>query len=267
MDVFGYDALIGNYRLSDHGLMLATFSYSDTYPIGLGYETNRVFLGTNPKSVYLGSKPNSVLEITMTVIQNELVTHKVDFSINECREIIGRITGYQGYKKLYLNDEKNLENVYYNVIVNNCEYEKSGDRIVGIRFNMECDSMFCWVDDEIEYVTSGNDETIHVKNNSDLFYEYNYPVMILSSDQDVDGLEITNLSDNGRSTMIDHVVGGEVITIDSGLSKITSTIGTNFSEIFNYKFPRLIRGYNEILVSYPMHVTCKLTLPRKMGVL
>lgn len=267
MDVFGSDALIGDYRLSDHGLILSTFNYTDSYDLGISSATQEVYLGKNPKPVYLGSKPNGKLELTMTVMHNECLTNRLSFTINECREIVGRLTGFQGYKKLYINKPRFLENLYYNVKVNSIEYEKSGDNIIGIRFNMECDSPFAWVEDEIMFETENDLETIIINNNSDLFYDYNYPTIIIESESDIEGFEIINNTDNGRTTMIDKICAGEVITINSQLGKITSSLNTNFSETFNYKFPQLVRGDNEIVVSHPVTITCQLVLPRKIGVL
>ena len=267
MDVFGSDALIGNYRLSDHGLMLATFNYQDSYGLGFGMDVNKEYVGRNAKPRYYGSKPNSVLELTLTIIQNECMTRKSYFTEQECREILGRLTGFQGYKRMYVSKQNFMENLYYNVHVTDAEFEKSGDFVVGIILTMECDSPFAWVDVEYEFETNSNNQTIHVMNNSDLFYDYVNPVMIIKSDSDIDGLEIKNVTDNNRNTIIDHVNADEIITIDSNYDKITSTLGTNFSEIFNYKFPKLAHGYNEIVISHPMRVIYKMVLPRKVGVM
>ena len=267
MDVFGSDALIGDYRLSDHGLMLCTFNYQDVYELGYTVEPTKYFLGKNPKPLYVGSKPNGVLELTLTVIQNECMTGKNFFTTNECREILGKLTGYQGYKRMYVNKQFVFENLYYNVHVTNAEYEKSGDKVVGIRFTMECDSPFAWVDYERNCETTEANQVIHMMNNSDLFYDYTLPVMVIKSDSDIEVLDIKNVTDNNRTTRIEGIHANEIITIDSTLGKITSTMNTNFSEKFNYKFPKLVHGDNQMFISQPLHVTYKLVLPRKIGVM
>lgn len=267
MDVFGRDALIGDYRLSDHGLMLASFNFEDTYELGMTMETTEEFLGTNPVPTYLGSKYNSKLQPTMTVIQNWHITNKNFFTVNEVREILSRLTGFQGYKKMYVYAPGMLENLYYMVRITDAEVEESAGKIVGIRFPMECDSQFAWIDDEYADVTTANDVILKINNNSDNRYDYLKPIIEITSDNLITDFSITNLSDDNRITHIDEIKAGETITIDSTLSKITSSMNSNYSETFNYIFPRLIYGENEIQVSHPVTIDIKMKLPRKVGFL
>ena len=266
MDVFGMDALIGDYRLSDHGLILVTFSFEDTRNLGISMSTNEQFLGKNPKPVYLGSSFNSKLQLTMTVMQNWHITNKTYFTTNEIREILGRLTGFQGYKKMYVYTKNMTENMYYNVrIDDDVDFEMSGDKVVGIRFPMSCDSQFAWVDYENEKTTENSDEVVLVSNTSDVRYDYVKPVITITSDNLITDFTLTNLSDNERKTVIDEIKAGEIITIDSTIDKITSSMGTNFSSGFNYKFPRLVSGMNEIQVSHPVTIKVNMALQRKVG--
>lgn len=266
MDVFGKDALIGDYRLSDHGLMLATFNFEDTYNLGITMDTSEVFLGKNPVPTYLGSKFSSKLQPTMTVIQNEPVTKKTFFTVNEVREILSRLTGFQGYKKMYvLNKEGMYENFYFMVRTNDVDFEKSGDKIVGIRFTMECDSQFAWVNDDYSFVTENNDDTINLNVISDDKYNYLLPVVTITSNSALSSLSIFNMTDNNRETKIDNISAGETITINSKRNIISSTNQRNFSADFNYKFLRLLSGENELLISSPITINFSMNLPRKVG--
>ena len=266
MNVFGKDALIGDYRLSDHGLMLATFNVEDTYGLGVSMDTSESFLGRNPVPRYLGSKFNSKAQLTVTVIQNEHVTNKTFFTVNEVREIVGRLTGFQGYKKMYVQTDSLYENSYYNVRVNeDAELERSGDKVIGIRFVMDCDSQFAWKEEEISFVTENDNETIRIDVNSDDRYNYLPPLVTFTSASALDSLSIINVTDNNRTTQIDNIRANETITIDSRYDIISSTSPRNFSNDFNYKFPKLLPGENEILISSPITINFSMKLPRKVG--
>lgn len=268
MDVFGADALIGDYRLSDHGLMLVTFNFEETRNIGTAMSTNEQFLGKNARPVYLGSSFNSKLRLTATVMQDWRVTGKTHFTVQEIREILGRLTGFQGYKKMYVYSPSNTENMYYNVRVDDdVEYEMSGDKVVAIKLPFDCDSQFAWVDCEMEYTTTENDSILYINNTSDEYYDYLKPIITITSENAVNGFTMTNLTDNDRETEINEVKAGETITIDSRLNKITSSMNTNFSEIFNYKFPRLVVCANNIQVSHPVTIRFNMTIPRKVGMI
>jgi phage-related protein len=267
MDVFGKDALIGDYRLSDHGLTLCTFNYEDNYDLGVTHNTEEAFLGRNPVPVYLGSKYSSKLMPTFTVMQKECVTGRRNFTVNEIREILGRLTGYQGYKKFYLYKDEVLENMYYNVHVIDASFEKAGEDIVAITFSAECDSQFAWVDESITYENGSIEETIRLQVNSDDKYNYLLPTVVITPDCGINSFSIINVTDNNREVVIDNVSSGEVITMDSKHNIITSTIPRNFSEDFNYKFIRLLSGENELQISGPCSITFNMSLPRKVGVL
>ena len=268
MDVFGKDAVIGDFRLSDHGLYLSTFNPENTNDLGMTHNTEEQFVGKNPVPVYLGSVYGAKLSMQMTVIQDECKTHKIYFTQNEIREILGRLTGYQGYKKMYIKDEKNLENIYYNVRVTNVSEEYLNEEVVALTFSMECDSQFAWCDKQTVYVTSNNDEMIRVYCNTDDRYNYLLPKIIIKPISDVEDYSITNMNDNNRAVVIDEISAGEVVTMDSKLKTIrSSNPARNYSYGFNYKFLQLVNGENRLVISHPSSITLSMMLPRKVGIM
>lgn len=267
MDVFGFDAVLGDYRLSDYGLMLATFNFEDSYDIGLGMEVNEEYVADNPKPVYLGSKYNSKLTPTITIIKNEKITHNPYFEIDEYRDVLKNFTGFKGYKKFYIYHPGFIEDVYFNLIVTGAAMEKSGGKVVGIRLNAECDSSYGWVDDIESFTTSSTNECITINNESDDFNNYLYPKIIISSISDITNYTLTNLMENNRETIINSVEANDEITIDSINDVILSSSGNNLVNKFNYMFPRLIPGMNDFMVSHPSTIIVEKSLPRKVGML
>lgn len=266
MDIFGRDAVIGDYRLIDHGLQLASFSFEDNGEIGMGMDSEEFFLGTNPVPKYVGSKFDSKLTGKMSVIKAECITGEIYFNINEIREILSQLTGYQGYKRLYIYSNGMLENIYYNIRVTNVSMEKAGGRVVGLVFDIECDSQFAWYDERYEYSLSAN-ETFEVFNNSDDKFHYLLPKIIITDVENATDFQLTNITDNQyRVTSINEISSGETVVIDSKLCKITSDIAyRDYASEFNFIFPRLVGGTNEIVVTNSCTITFDLKLPRKVG--
>ena len=168
---------------------------------------------------------------------------------------------------MQINAPGMLENLYYMVRITDVEFEESAGKIVGIRFPMECDSQFAWIDDEYMDEIPANDTVLTINNNSDDRYDYLKPIIEITSADAISDFEIINLTDNNRITHIDEIRAGETVTIDSTISKITSSMNTNYSETFNYTFPRLVHGDNNLQISHPVTIDIKMKLPRKVGFL
>ena len=167
---------------------------------------------------------------------------------------------------MYVYNKNFLENLYFNVRTMDVDFEKSGDEVVGIVLSLECDSQFAWIEYEVEFVTTENDQLIKVNNNSDDAYGYTKPVITITANDAAEQYSIINTSENNRTTAIDNVVQDEIITIDSRLGKISSSNqGRNFFEDFNNNFPRLLKDENELIISHPSSVKFNMILPRKVG--
>ena len=75
LDVFGRDFILGNFRASDYGLILATFENNGVSDnnIGMSTDTSEVFVGTNPIPIYSGDRHNEKLRPTITLCRNPSV--------------------------------------------------------------------------------------------------------------------------------------------------------------------------------------------------
>ena len=63
INIFGKDAIIGDFQLSNYGLILASFEGTDSHAeeLGMNHTTIEEYIGHNPVPVYLGSSYNSKL--------------------------------------------------------------------------------------------------------------------------------------------------------------------------------------------------------------
>ena len=272
MNLFGEDMIIGDFKLSDYGLMLASFesdSGTGEDELGMDYETIEEFIGNNPVPVYLGAKYSNKLKPTATIIKNPCTSvNDPYFTEHECRDILRQLTGFYGYKQMHVITENPDELLYYFVRVVSVNYHKIGGNVAGIILNMECDSQFAW-SKEYHYsydVKAG--EIIRFYNTSDVLYDYLKPVVTISSKKEIAELHIKNSRDNDWTTEIKNIKSGETITMNSKLETMSTTVeGKNILNDFNMHFIRFVSGINEIEVDQDVSITISFRYPRKVGFL
>lgn len=269
MNLFGEDVIIGDFRLSDYGLMLAEFdseSSKEEEELGMDHETLEEFVGHNPVPVYLGAKYQNKLKPQITIIKDVDVSSDLYFTEHECREILRQLTGYKGYKNMQIRAYDFDELIYFNVRITKVFYKKVASRVVGIILQLECDSQFAWSKEfNISYnVKSG--ETIRIYNRSDDLYNYLYPKVIISPFSTIQTLEIKNISDDNWTTTISDISNEEIITMDSK-NEILQSSNKNriIMNDFNMHFIRLVPGENQILSNSDITITFNFRIPRKVG--
>ena len=271
MNLFGEDMIIGDFKLSDYGLMLASFendSGTGEDELGMDHETIEEFIGNNPVPVYLGAKYSNKLKPTATIIKNPCSSTDPYFTEHECRDILRQLTGFYGYKQMHVISENPDELLYYFVRVVSANYHKIGGKVAGIILNMECDSQFAWSKEyNYEYKVKPGD-VIKFYNTSDVLYDYLKPVVTITADSKIDKLNIINLRDNNWTTTLKNIAPDETITMNSKLEKLsTSKENKNILDDFNFHFIRFVSGINEIEIDGDITLTISFRYPRKVGFL
>ncbi len=268
MQVFGKDAIIGNFKLSDYGLMLGglDFPYKEDEDLGMSHETLEQYIGHSAVPIHLGAKYTSKLKPIMTIIKDTSMNTSQYFNSHECREVLRQLTGFKGYKTLQILPYDYDELLYFNVRTVNVSYNKIDNQVVAISLEMECDSPYAW-SEEFNYTYNVSaTQSLIIFNNSDELYDYVYPVMSIKTTNDISNFKITNIEDNDWETQINSISSNEIITIDSKNEIITSSITDRLiSQDFNTHFIRLKSGKNEFNFSHNAEITLKFRVPRKVG--
>lgn len=267
MDIFGKDMIIGNFKLSDYNLMLATFEINDEYELGMDNETIEEFISNNPVPIYLGSKFTNKLKPRITIIKNTCSGESQSFTEHDCREVLRQLTGYDGYVTMQIEPYDDMDELlYFNIRITNVSYKKIAGNVVGVILQAECDSQFAWSKEyNYTYDVSANKQ-ISFFNFSDDLYNYLLPTITIVPKTSIENLEIINLSDNNWTTVISNIYENEIITMDS---KNEILLSSNKERIilndFNYHFFRLVSGQNHILINSDITITIKFRVPRKVG--
>lgn len=269
MNLFGKDMIIGNFKLSDYGFMLASFdanSSDDEEDLGMDYETMEEYIGHNPVPVYLGSTYSNKLRPQVTIVKDHCNNSSAYFSEHECREVLRQLTGFRGYKTMQIYYYEFDELLYFNVRTVNASYKKIGSKVVAIMLQMECDSQFAWSKDFVNVYNATPSNPIMFCNSSDDLNHYLFPKVTITSNASISSLEIKNISANHWTTKINHISANEIITMDSKNEILTSSIpGRNVLNDFNMHFIRMIAGQNNIEVNSDVTITFEFRVPRKVG--
>lgn len=269
MELFGHDLVIGDFKLSDYGLILGSFDAgaSDTEDeLGMDHEVIEEFIGHNPVPIYLGAQYTEKLRPQITIIKDPCVYTDLQFTEHECREVLRQLTGFKTYKLMQLYSDTFDELIYFYVRTQSASYKKVNGRVVGIILVMECDSQFAWSKEYEDTYTVKAGESFTFYNASDDLYNYLLPVITITSSTAIPQLQLTNLNDNNWTTIINQLSANEIITMDCKNELLTSSQeGRLVLNDFNMHFIRFVSGRNQIQSNADVVVTVKCRVPRKVG--
>ncbi len=271
MEIFSKDIIFGNFRASDYGLMLGSFSYGDDSEDELGITPSTIeeFIGQNPTPIYLGQKYEKKLTPMLTLVKNPCI-HKnenMNFTERELRGLLRVLTGKRGYEWLKVINHEIDDDLWYKARVNNVSYQRVGGNVVGIVLEMECDSSFAWSKENVITINAKANKEFYIFNNTDDLHNYVLPEVTITFPHFNPFFMLTNNSDNGWTTEIMQVQSGEKITINSKMGIIESSDDTHspLMNDFNIHFIRLVPDKNEYVSNMDATITFKYRVPRKVG--
>jgi phage-related protein len=154
------------------------------------------------------------------------------------------------YRKLLIM-QPDMESVYFNSTV-------------------QCDSPFAWKYPKTTtytYTVPTVDSSVVFNNTSDDRGAYLYPTNVITMNTFGGSVTITNSSDASRVMTITGLSGGEVITMNSSIQTLSSSLGFKRMSNFNKHFLRLVPGVNNLRLQgnfSSMSVTVQ-TVAKKIG--
>lgn len=259
---------MGNFRASDHGLIVGTFSYSGESEddIGMNITTIEEFLGHSPVPVYLGQKYTDKLKLQITLVKNPCIYNNMHFYEHECRSLLRIITGKKGYQWLKLINNEFDDDLWYRAKVNNILYKRIDDNVVGIILSMECDSCFAWSKEHIITIRVNADKHFYIYNNTDDLQNYVYPIITVAPCLPGD-ISLINISDNNWNTEIRNIKESEKVTINCASQIISSNRPHDMLlNDFNLGWVRLVPDKNEYVCNVDATICIRFRVPRKVGV-
>lgn len=271
MDAFFKDVKFGNFIATEHNLVAVSFddSSSDEDDFGMESDTEEEYLGRNTIPLDYGSTHQGKQSFEITFMKDPCkISDQNDMALTdfEVRAILRELTGKQYYQNLYLYDGRNHydEPVHFRAKVTETSRQVVNGLTMGLKFGFECDSFWMYTDELSLDLRPKANQNVYFYNSSDELNDYLLPILEITIGSAADSFTITNKSDNDRQTKITTVSSGEIITLDSLHTKISSSkSGRLIADDFNMKWVKLVPDENILVFSQNCSVTMKYTLLRK----
>lgn len=213
------------------------------------------------KRTMYGSKYNNETTLKVTVIKQD----GSDFGIIDTREALKWLTGAQqnSWMYLYVGDEdrdaegKNIgSKARFRVLghVQDVKQYKMDARIVGLVIYFESASPWAYSLPQVksEFVTG--EKLIRLENKTDDMYTYT-PLNVVFTASAAKTFSVYNDTTKEAETKLagydeddNGITIGEVITLSDNMMITSNKPGRVFGNAFNFVFPRLTSGWNDLIV-------------------
>lgn len=155
------------------------------------------------------------------------------------------------YQKFQI-DQYDIQDVYFNAILNSPQINRVGNLIQGFSCTVECNSPFAFKFPQTTtytYTASVVDSTEIYLNLSDDIGDYLYPDSLVVTMNNIGGdFSITNLDDSNRVVSFTGLSANEVLTISPLYQTISSSTGLKRLGLSNKKFLRLVPNINRLRI-------------------
>lgn len=219
-----FDADSGELETGLSTESIQTSSYDGTY---------RNLYGTK----YTGAEP-----IRITVIKQD----GGDFSVNENRQALRWLTGAKtdSWLDLYMGDE-----MRYRVRghVQNVLQYKMDSRVIGLTIVFESASPYVFSPPQIISTAIEGEKQLSIVNDTDDMYNFTRMKVTYTNGGNKGNLIIKNKT-IGEQALVKNVVANETVTLDTNQMIFSDNALRVFGDDFNFVFPRLVPGLNEISI-------------------
>lgn len=181
----------------------------------------------------------------------------------EIDEIASWLTGHDKYLWLEIEQE-DMEYVRYHCMISELSIVSYGNIPWAMKASVICDSPYAYLyPQEFTYAINGT-QTIEFLNESS---HNGYYMPILEIKMNGGGsISITNETDKGRTFKLTNVpAAASDILVNNDTCVITNNADLNLYPYFNFKFFRLVRGYNTLSITGNCTLTIRCEFPINAG--
>lgn len=213
------------------------------------------------KRTMYGTKYNSVALLHITVTQPD----GSEFGIEQTRKINRWLTGSNQYNwmDLYVGNEIKYR---MHCFVQDVKPYKLDSRIVGFVIVVESSSPWCYstlqIEPPLEEQFVDGTKTFIIDNPSDDIYTFTNMRTVFANSTG-SALEVIN-NDTGETTKINNLVQNEVVTLSDNMFITSDNTYRIFGDDFNYVWPKLKSGTNELIVNGTGSISFEYIYPMKV---
>lgn len=206
--------------------------------------TQKIYRRATP--YFYGASPAPVLSFQMSAFSED------EIDASTFQEIQKWLFSTRTYKKLQI-DQIDMQDIYFNCILNNPEIIRVGNLLKGLSWTVVCDSPFALKFPKTTTYTYPSGAPVNqlhqYLNQSDDSGSYLYPTSLIITMNNIGGdISITNLSDSNRVSSFTGLSPNEILTISPLYQTVSSSTGLRRLSNSNKKFLRLIPGLNQLRV-------------------
>ena len=210
------------------------------------------------RQAFYGAKYDTVATPQITVIKQD----GTDFGIDDNRKALRWLTGSKQptWMDFYIGDE-----IKYRLLgrVKSVSQYKMDARIVGLVLTFESISPYGYSSLQTVSKNIDGNSIITIPCESDDLHSYVYMNTIYENTSG-NLLKITN-STTGDITEVSGLAQNEIITISDNMLITSDKPSKTFGNTFNFVFPRLVAGDNELIIDGVGNITFQYIFPVKLG--
>lgn len=166
----------------------------------------------------------------------------------EMQKIASWLTGHRDYKWLHILQD-DLTAVRYRCYITDLKAVEVGSMHWGFECTVTCDSPYGYLmPQEFTYEVDGS-RTVVLHSRSSANDPY-FPVLRIQASDGATSFGVKNLTDSNREFTLNGVPSGcGLIALDCEHGVLSCESGQNLYPYCNFKFPRLLRGDNELILT------------------
>lgn len=263
MSFYGSSFSFDGISCEEYGLMLYDFNTTTqgNTEFAKGMEIQEDRIPGRTRSLFYGTYYKNPLEFTLVFGADEYAANYGEDLDRQDLEVIGSwLTGHREYKWLVI-DQPDLEGIRYNCILTDLKVLEYAGNKWAFQCTVHCDSPFAYTLPQTDsFEVDGSAEvTLHSRSTSNLPY---YPRVTIWMNGSGD-FSIRN--DDNLFEIKNWTKADDVFYIDGETGVITAESGLNVFNNFNFVFPQLHRGTNQLLIAGNGIVTYTSTFPVNVG--
>ena len=262
--MFATDFLFDENRASDFGLMIGCFDGDSQTATGGNIEYTVVKTPNRDTFDFYGSQFNEVITWNFSIMKIPCMNEDEDMFFDQYEEsrIAQWLLKQDGYRWFQF-DQEGYEDIYYMVQINMLPHQICG-RTIGFDLTVTSNCGYGFSEEIEKTYTFNNNKSIRLDIHGDT---NSYILPYITIENGNGDFYISNDSDlsqchsNAKETALNNI--SKTVTLDSDNDLIQ---GISSSSCFNWYFPRLVNGVNNITTNSTndIKITFKYREPRRV---
>lgn len=249
---FEYDGL----TLSSYGYMICHFDSGGMNTISNGSQItfNTIPIQNGKERKMTSVSYDEVLSTTIQICKNPCYNKDMAISVDDIRRL-SRWLNRTGYKKLFLLEDDEMTNIYFEGYFNISRIEKDGIT-VGLELEFTSNRPFGLMKQNKITINASANTVYHIRDKSDV-EGFVYPKMKITMNSS--GTFTLHNAIENRTMQIKNCVAGEVITVNYPV--IESSIASHaIQNDFNWEFFRIANTFNQNMNDIKASLSCKIEI-------